>query len=400
MQAKMLKILTIVIAAAIATGIPSAAAPTVADSPAATVAPTASAAPADSVTLSARQVADLLIDEAYKHIGKPYRYGARGPKAFDCSGFTSYVYRQLGISISHSSKEQAKDGRAVEGTYADLQKGDIIILGARASRKSVGHVGLFIEMSPDGQDFTFIHAATHGGVTVSHITEEYYAVRFLGARRVLPDFEIEVPEPEDNTLDFEATYGNVFLPIKDTLSLSAADSRLVLFGDGTWATLNDDGTLSAPAASPAAAANSSAVPTSSPTAIGSRIVLNPNGTWQPLSERSSSVRLPSLAATSVSGTTSSASGSVARTSSGSTAGRATQPTSSTANSSATTSSTQNATAETASGSTSEAQYHTIKSGDTLDKISKIYGTTIDRLCELNGITRKTILHIGRRLRVR
>ena len=42
----------------------------------------------------------------------------------------------------------------------------------------------------------------------------------------------------------------------------------------------------------------------------------------------------------------------------------------------------------------------IKSGDTLDKISKTYHTTIDRLCELNGITRKTILHIGRRLRVR
>ena len=48
----------------------------------------------------------------------------------------------------------------------------------------------------------------------------------------------------------------------------------------------------------------------------------------------------------------------------------------------------------------EAQYHVIKSGDTLDKISKTYHTTIDRLCELNGITRKTILHIGRRLRVR
>ena len=52
------------------------------------------------------------------------------------------------------------------------------------------------------------------------------------------------------------------------------------------------------------------------------------------------------------------------------------------------------------GESADAQYHVIKSGDTLDKISKTYHTTIDRLCELNGITRKTILHIGRRLRVR
>jgi cell wall-associated NlpC family hydrolase len=327
----------------------------------------APAAPADSVTLSSRQVADLLIDEAYKHIGKPYRYGARGPKAFDCSGFTSYVYRQLGISISHSSKEQAKDGRAVEGTYADLQKGDIIILGARASRKSVGHVGIFIEMSPDGQDFTFIHAATHGGVTVSHITEEYYAVRFLGARRVLPDFEIEIPEEEPEPIDFEAVYDNVFLPVKDTLSLSAADSRLVLFGDGTWATLNDDGTLSRPENGPL---------------TEERIILNPGGTWQSVQGRSSSVRVPSMAA-------------------GGTAQAAAAQNGAAQSAAPRTAATSAASAPaTAPANPADAQYHTIKSGDTLDKISRIYGTTIDRLCELNGITRKTILHIGRRLRVR
>lgn len=323
------------------------------------------AAPArDSVTLSAAQVADLLIEEAYKHIGTPYRYGARGPKAFDCSGFTSYVYRQFGIDLSRSSKDQARDGRPVEGTYADMQKGDIVIFGARASRRSVGHVGIFIEMSPDGQDFTFIHAATHGGVTVSHITEQYYAARFLGARRVLPDFDVELPEPEP--IDFEAVYGNVFLPIKDTLELGASDRRVVLFGDGTWAVLEEDGTLAAPGDdSPAG-----------------RIVLNPSGTWQPLSERSSSVRVPSLAA-----------GSPASSSPQSSQSSATQ----------TASQAQASQTASVSGTTAdpeEAQFHTIRSGDTLDKISKTYHTTIDRLCELNGITRRTILHIGRRLRVK
>jgi len=152
----------------------------------------AAPAPPDSVTLSAAQVADLIIEEAYKYLGTPYRYGARGPKAFDCSGFTSYIYRKFGIELSHSSKEQAKDGRAVEGTYADLQKGDILIFGSRASRRTIGHVGIFIEMSPDGTNFTFIHAA-RGGVMVSEIIEEYYAPRLLAARRILPDFDLEVP---------------------------------------------------------------------------------------------------------------------------------------------------------------------------------------------------------------
>ena len=324
----------------------------------------------DSVTLSAAQVADLIIEEAYKHIGTPYRYGARGPKAFDCSGFTGYVYRQLGIELSRSSKDQARDGRAVEGTYADMQKGDIIIFGARANRKSIGHVGIFIEMMPDGQDFTFIHAATHGGVTVSHIKEEYYITRFLGARRVLPDFDIEVPEPEAEPIDFEAVYGNVFLPIKDTLSLGESDRRIVLFGDGSWAAVGEDGSLSGGSGSDPG--------------LGARIILNPSGTWQVLPARTSSVRVPSLAAGSATSSSASAAGSSSSRS---------NPTAST------TASPTNANAAAAADS-AEAQYHVIKSGDTLDKISKTYHTTIDRLCELNGITRKTILHIGRRLRVR
>lgn len=314
----------------------------------------------DSITLSASQVADLIIDEAYKHIGTPYRYGARGPKAFDCSGFTGYVYRQFGIELSRSSRDQARDGKAVEGTYADMQKGDIIIFGARASRRTVGHVGIFIEMMPDGQDFTFIHAATHGGVTVSHIKEEYYAARFLGARRILPDFDLELSEPEPEPIDFEAVYGNVFLPIKDTLSLGEADRRIVLFGDGSWAAVAEDGSLSADAPG-----------------LGTRIVLNPGGTWQVLAARTSSMRVPSLAA-------------------GNTASAGTGSNSSATNQSSAPSQESSATVS----DSAEAQYHVIKSGDTLDKISKTYHTTIDRLCELNGITRKTILHIGRRLRVR
>ena len=314
----------------------------------------------DSVTLSASQVADLIIDEAYKHIGTPYRYGARGPKAFDCSGFTSYVYRQFGINLSRSSRDQARDGKAVEGTYADMQKGDIIIFGARASRRSIGHVGIFIEMMPDGQDFTFIHAATHGGVTVSHIKEEYYSARFLGARRVLPDFDIELSEPEPEPIDFEAVYGNVFLPIKDTLSLGEADRRIVLFDDGSWAAVAEDGSLSGDAPG-----------------LGTRIILNPGGTWQVLAASTSPMRIPSLAA-----------GNAASTGTGSNSSAPNQSSAPSQESSATVS------------DSAEAQYHVIKSGDTLDKISKTYHTTIDRLCELNGITRKTILHIGRRLRVR
>lgn len=49
---------------------------------------------------------------------------------------------------------------------------------------------------------------------------------------------------------------------------------------------------------------------------------------------------------------------------------------------------------------SGAQYYKVRSGDTLSKIAKRNGTTIKRLCQLNGIKETTILQIGRRLRIR
>ena len=324
-------------------------------------------APKDSVTLSAAQVADLILEEAYKHLGKPYRYGARGPKVFDCSGFTSYIYRQFGFRLSNSSRDQARDGRAVEGTLADLQKGDILIFGGRASRKSVGHVGIFIGMTEDGTDGTFVHAA-RGGVMIDKLSEEYYAPRFLGARRILPDFEPEVPEEPEPA---DANYGESFLPVRDTLALSPSDSRIVLFGDGTWAVLHEDGSLSAPDSD-------------------GRIILNPGGTWQPLQERISSVRIPSTAVPAP-----------AATASSSTSAQSSPSASQKASTSSTTSQTASASSSaSADDSSAEPEYYTIRSGDTLEKISKAHHTTIDRLCELNGITRKTILHIGHTLRVR
>ena len=46
------------------------------------------------------------------------------------------------------------------------------------------------------------------------------------------------------------------------------------------------------------------------------------------------------------------------------------------------------------------KYYTIRSGDTLGKIAARNGTTVNALCKLNGISTKTVLKIGRRIRVR
>lgn len=138
-------------------------------------------------SLRAAATADSIIDFARQSLGKPYRYAAKGPAAFDCSGFTSYVYARFGYNLSHSSNAQSHQGRAVKKGIKHLQRGDLVIFSGRRISDTPGHVGIYIGPDPGGKSFSFIHAALTG-VIISHLSEPYYQARYLGARRILPDF--------------------------------------------------------------------------------------------------------------------------------------------------------------------------------------------------------------------
>lgn len=110
--------------------------------------------------------ASAVLNEAYKHIGKWYTYGASGPDTFDCSGFTSYVYRHaVGIEIGRTTYSQINAGREV--SYSELQPGDLVFPHA-------GHVGIYVG---NGQ---MIHAPQTGKqIQVAPV------YKFWRARRIL-----------------------------------------------------------------------------------------------------------------------------------------------------------------------------------------------------------------------
>lgn len=125
---------------------------------------------------------DELVSFAKNYLGIRYRRGGKTPKGFDCSGFTSYVFRQFGMKLNASSSSQYTQGEAVEDM--DLLPGDLVFFSGRAvSKTRVGHVGLVTDVNPDGT-FKFIHSSNSQGVTVSKSTEPYYSRRYIGARRV------------------------------------------------------------------------------------------------------------------------------------------------------------------------------------------------------------------------
>lgn len=78
-----------------------------------------------------------VIAAAHSLIGTPYQWGGSGPNTFDCSGFTSYVWRRGGVSLPHSSRAQyAATKRVARG---NLQPGDLVFFGS-----PIHHVGLYI----------------------------------------------------------------------------------------------------------------------------------------------------------------------------------------------------------------------------------------------------------------
>jgi len=131
------------------------------------------------------KVADLL-SEAFSHIGTRYVYGASGPSSFDCSGFTSYCFRKIDISLPHNSGAQNRVGKNLE-FMDEIRPGDLVFFRGRSVASSIGHVGIVTEVMNNGEDFRFIHASTSSGVIVSRYTENYYHIRYIGARRVIKE---------------------------------------------------------------------------------------------------------------------------------------------------------------------------------------------------------------------
>jgi len=131
---------------------------------------------------SRNNIVDQVIDYAYRFRGTPYRYGASSPRGFDCSGFTSYVFKRFGIQLDRSSRGQITNGERVK--KKDLQPGDLVFFQGRSGRGGVGHVGIVTRVNADNT-FHFIHSACSSGVTESKNTEDYYSRRYVGACRVL-----------------------------------------------------------------------------------------------------------------------------------------------------------------------------------------------------------------------
>lgn len=133
----------------------------------------------DAAEATASSKGQEIADFALTFVGYPYVYGGSSPSGFDCSGFTSYIYKQFGYSINRTASNQMDNGTAV--SMDELQPGDLVFFKKSGSgSKRASHVGLYI----GGGEF--VHASTSTvGVIVSGLDEAYYTSGFVGGRRLV-----------------------------------------------------------------------------------------------------------------------------------------------------------------------------------------------------------------------
>lgn len=134
--------------------------------------PLSSSASAVTVSITGAQI----LAEAQKYIGTPYRSGGASPSGFDCSGYTYYVLKQLGLSPYRTPADQYIMGSPVDKSA--LKAGDLVFFKTSSSG-SISHVGIY---AGNGQ---FLHAPnSRSTVSYSSLTSGYWAEHYFGARRV------------------------------------------------------------------------------------------------------------------------------------------------------------------------------------------------------------------------
>lgn len=136
----------------------------------------------DSVSIL---LVDSLINYARCYIGAKYASSGNGPKTFDCSGFTTFVFRHFGYELYRTSSGQVANGWKIISNQDDLQRGDLVFFNGRKIGNSIGHVGILVDNDIENHVFTFIHASVARGVIISYSNEQYYKVRYVKGCRVI-----------------------------------------------------------------------------------------------------------------------------------------------------------------------------------------------------------------------
>ena len=138
-------------------------------------------------------LAEDVVDLAARMIGRPYVWGAEGPKAFDCSGLTQFVYQEVGIDLPRRAINQSTFG---DPAGRRLQRGDLLFFSTDSRQSLVTHVGIY-----EGHGVMIDASKRHGRVRRDDLDDPFWVERFMFARRVTAGTDDTPDRRNDRTGD-------------------------------------------------------------------------------------------------------------------------------------------------------------------------------------------------------
>ena len=120
----------------------------------------------------------LLLSQMEKWYGTQYCFGGSTDSCIDCSSFTQVILRDVyNVKIPRNAQQQFDACTKIE--VENLKEGDLVFFNTVSASMIITHVGVFVCNNK------FVHASTSKGVTISDLSEKYFAKAFRGAGRFI-----------------------------------------------------------------------------------------------------------------------------------------------------------------------------------------------------------------------
>lgn len=122
-----------------------------------------------------------IIEHAKSFEGTRYKYGGTTKKGMDCSGLIYTSFLKENIQMPRTTGALSSQGDWID--VNDVQEGDLLFFATKKNSRSVNHVGIVTSSRPGHVEF--IHSTTSRGVITSNLSERYWYLAYVQARRVL-----------------------------------------------------------------------------------------------------------------------------------------------------------------------------------------------------------------------
>lgn len=124
---------------------------------------------------------ESIIDYAQTFEGTRYKYGGTTKRGMDCSGLVVTAFQKENIKLPRTTASLQSTGNWID--VKEVKEGDLLFFATKKNSRKVNHVGIVTKSRPGYVEF--IHSTTSRGVITSNLSERYWYLAYVQARRVI-----------------------------------------------------------------------------------------------------------------------------------------------------------------------------------------------------------------------